>query len=74
MAPFVEFISQLAGILAEDSKFSPAEAEREAGRIEAENRQEMRSEVGSNQCPARQTNASSGQQDFFSCKDRVRNR
>jgi len=41
MAPFVEFISQLAGILAEDSKFSPEEAEREAGRIEAENRQEI---------------------------------
>jgi hypothetical protein len=46
MAPFVEFISQLAGILAEDSKFSPEEAEREAVRIEAENRQEIAQSVG----------------------------
>ena len=41
MAPFVEFISQLAGILAEDSRFSPEEGEREAKRIEAASRQEI---------------------------------
>ena len=41
MAPFVEFISQLAGILAEDSGVSPEEGEREAKRIEAASRQEI---------------------------------
>ena len=41
MAPFVEFISQLAGILSEDSRFSPEEGEREAKRIEAASRQEI---------------------------------
>ena len=41
MVPFVEFIAQLAGLLAEDPRFSPEEAEREAQRIEAANRQEI---------------------------------
>ena len=41
MVPFVEFISQLAGILAKDSRFSSEEAEREAKRIEAANREEI---------------------------------
>ena len=41
MVPFVEFISQLAGILAKDSRFSLEEAEREAKRIEAANREEI---------------------------------
>jgi hypothetical protein len=46
MAPFVAFISQLAGILAKDSRLSPEEAEREATRIEEANRQEIGQSVG----------------------------